>query len=311
MKYRIRTVKTSHEWTELFRAVDVPHLPQSFAYGEAKRIAEGWHVNRCVFENSSSAIAICQVLEKRVAGLRVASRINRGPLFISRSPSFEERENVFALIRQNWRWHRGGPLLIAPALEDSEENKAIMRQLGFRDRMKDGWCSSLIDLRQDVEVLHDRMTREWRNRLRSANRSGLTLQCDASSESVKWILERHADNMRAKKFRSPAPKLVEALYKASPKDFLVLKAVLDGEQVAGFVLAFCETKADYYIGWFGDKGRKCNSGNFLYWSAVLEAKRAGLKWMDLGGYYSTDKFGHFKLSMRGVEYKLAGEWMSL
>jgi hypothetical protein len=37
-------------------------------------------------------------------------------------------------------------------------------------------------------------------------------------------------------------------------------------------------------------------------------RKAGFRWLDLGGYYSNDKFGHFKQGMGGTEYKLIGEW---
>jgi hypothetical protein len=307
--YRIRPVRDMKEWEECFNAIERPHLMQSHAYGEAKKHAQHWHINRYMFERSGTPVAICQVLEKRLAGLRIASRINRGPLFIDESPPCAVKENVLKLVRGNWRIFCGGPLLIAPALDMSEENRSMLLQLGFRDRKKYCHSSSLVDLRPDESEMQKRLAAKWRNRLKMSQSSGLKLRATNSPKSVEWILDRHAENMRSKNFHGPEKALLRALYQTRPNDFLVLQAVFDGEPIAGVILTRCGRKAEYYVGWFGAEGRKYNCGNFLCWHAALEMKKAGCEWLDLGGYSSTDKFGHFKQGMRGMEYKLIGEWV--
>jgi lipid II:glycine glycyltransferase (peptidoglycan interpeptide bridge formation enzyme) len=307
--YRIRPVRDVQEWEECFNAIERPHLMQSHAYGEAKKHAQQWHINRYVFERFGTPLAICQVLEKRLAGLRIASRINRGPLFLEESPPCNVKEHVMRLVRDHWKVFRGGPLLIAPALDMSEENRSVLLQLGFRDRKKYCHWSSLIDLRPAESEMRKRLASNWRNHLKLSERSGLELRTSNSAESVEWMLERHAENMETKNFHGPDKALLQALYQERPADFLVLQAVFEGEPLAGMILARCGQKAEYYIGWFGSAGRKYNCGNFLCWNAALEMKKAGCKWLDLGGYGSNDKFGHFKQGMRGMEYKLIGEWV--
>lgn len=307
--YRIRPVRDVQEWEECFNAIERPHLMQSHAYGQAKKHAQQWHINRCVFERFGTPVAICQVLEKRLMGLRIASRINRGPLFLDASPPCKVKENVMQLVRDNWRMFRGGPLLIAPALDMSEENRSVLVRLGFMDRKKYCHCSSLIDLRPDESAMQKGLAPKWRNQLKSSQRSGLELRTTNSPESVEWMLDRHAENMQSKNFLGPEKALLRALYRTRPADFHVLQAVFDGEPLAGVILARCGQKAEYYVGWFGAAGRKYNCGNFLCWNAAIEMKKAGCKWLDLGGYSPDDKFGHFKQGMRGMEYKLIGEWV--
>jgi hypothetical protein len=307
--YRVRPVRDIFEWEECFNAVPRPHLMQSYAYGEAKKSAQHWHIRRCVFERFGTPVAICQVLEKRLGGLRVASRINRGPLFFEASPSFELKEHVMQLVHEHWRMFRGGPLLIAPALDMSEENRSILLQLGYKDRKSYCHCSSLINLLLEENEMRQRLAMTWRNRLKKSQNSGLELRSSNSQESVEWILEKHAENMRSKHFHGPSVELIRALYQARPDDFLIFQSFFKGQPLAGIILTKYGQKAEYYIGWFGSDGRKFNCGNFLYWNAALEMKKANYKWLDLGGYYSDDKFGHFKQGMRGTEYKLIGEWL--
>lgn len=308
--YSVRPVKDCQEWDIFLNAVYKPHLMQSYAYGEAKRIAQNWHINRLVFECGNTPVAICQVLEKRVAGMRVASRINRGPLFIDEMPSYEVKENIYQLLRNQWKYLMGGILLFAPALEPSDENNYMLHQLGFIERKKVGWCSSLIDLAQDESEIRRNLSSTWRNRLKSALNSGMALHTDTSTENVEWMLNKHRENMCAKDFKGPSIALLSALQKIKPCDFTIMKAILNGEALGGMIVVRFGQSSEYYIGWFGAEGRKWNVGNYLYWNSILEMKKAGCRWFDLGGYDASDKYGHFKQSMRGREYRLMGEWIS-
>lgn len=307
--YLMRPVRDAREWDEYFNEVRQPHLMQAHAYGEAKRHAEYWCLNRYVFERLGAPVAICQVLEKRLAGIRIVSRINRGPLFLEASPSPEAKVSVLHLVRDHWRIFQGGPLLIAPALEMSEENRKILVQLGFKEWKSYCHCSSLIDLRLEESEIKKRLAPTWRTCLNSSIRSGLALRSSNTAESIEWMLDRHVENMRSKNFQGPKTRFVKALYESRPADIIVMQALFNNEPVAGMLFVRCGQKAEYYIGWFGDLGRKLKSGNFLYWNAVVEMKKAGCRWLDLGGYSSAEKYGRFKQGMRGTEYKLIGEWL--
>jgi hypothetical protein len=306
---RVRTVESAAQWNALFRALPHPHLMQAYAYGEAKRQASRWHVERVVFEQGSRPVAMCQALEGRVLGVRLATRINRGPVFFDETPSHAAREAVMRLVRARWGVGRGGPLLIAPALDDSAENRTLLTGLGFRARKKRGWVSSRIDLRQSEDEIRKRLSSSWRNHLKGALKSGLELRVSNSADTLRWMLARHVENMRSKGFGGPKPALLRALHQASPAQFQILQALHQGAAVGGMILAHFGCSAEHYVGWFGETGRKLGCGNFLYWNAVCEAKKAGLLWFDVGGYESNEKFGHFKQNMRGVEYRLAGEWI--
>ena len=80
-------------WNELVAQAPFPHLPQTFAYGAGKQ-ATGWNVRRAVFRLDGRIVAFATVLEKRLAGLRLLSRVNRGPIFLDPSPSPEQQRQV-------------------------------------------------------------------------------------------------------------------------------------------------------------------------------------------------------------------------
>src|SRR4051812_24999106 len=75
----LRLVTDESQWTDLLTRAPAPHVTQSYAFGEGKR-ANGWRMARSAFVQRGKVIAICQIQERTVAGIRVASRVSRGPL---------------------------------------------------------------------------------------------------------------------------------------------------------------------------------------------------------------------------------------
>lgn len=310
--YQVRAVRSAAEWAEYFNAAPHPHLMQAYSYGEAKQAAAPWHAERVVFEQGKTPVAICQALQFRIAGLPLATRINRGPIFLDAAPSVSVREEVMGLVRRRWRTGRGGPLLIAPALEASEETSALMTGAGFRPvEKRTGWRSALMDLSLPEDEIRQRVASVWRNRLKAALNSGLEARISNDERTLEWMLDRHAENQREKGFVGPSRKLLCALYQANPDDFQIVQAVHAGQVVGGMALVKFGSVMEYYVGWFGEAGRKHNVGNFLYWHSMRAARNAGARWFDLGGFPTDEKFGQFKKNMRGTEYRLTHEWLAI
>lgn len=310
--YTMRAVRHAEEWMEYFNATPKPHLTQTYAYGEAKQQTTPMQVERVVFEQEKTPVAICQVLQGRFARVPLVARINRGPVFLEESPSESAREGVMRLIRQRWRVGRGGALFLAPSLDNSDATDEMMKRLGFRPVAKwKGWCSALMDLSCSEEEIRSRMASAWRNRLKASLKSGLEVRIAHDEATMEWMLERHLENQHQKNFKGPKPQLLRALHRASPRDFPIVQAMHEGKPVGAMALLHFGCVTEYYIGWFGEDGRKHNVGNFLYWQSMCQARQAGSRWFDLGGYDSSDKYGRFKQNLHGAEYRLTHEWLSI
>ena len=309
------------EWEALFSRVEDQHLVQSWAYGEAKQAAVGWRqrrvvfdtggwrARRLVFERHGEPVAVCQLLDKSVAGVRWASRLNRGPLLLGAEPGDEVVRDVYRALRGRWH-HLRGVLVLAPALAGDAENHRMLAELGYRPRQAKGWRSARVDLRPDEQQLRESLAPTWRNRLKSAERSGLEVRISTSPEDLEWIIARHVENMNEKRFVGPSPAFIRALYRAAPDgDLLVFQARLCEEAVGGMIVYRFGHLGEYYVGWMGREGRKVNVGNYLFWNVALELKRRGCRWFDLGGMRAGTT-EPFKKGMRGVEYELLHEWLA-
>ncbi len=291
-------------WDGLIARATVPHLPQAYGYGEGKR-AKGWSVERVAFRRGERTLAIATVLVRRLFGVRLLTRINRGPILLE-TLSTHDITAIYAAIRRHWR----GPLLIAPALPYASDSTDILTDAGFRLRHDRGWMSGRIDLDRPQDRIWSGLASTFRNRLRQAEKASPTVRIADDEAAYEWLLDRHVENMRDKGFTAADPTLLRALRAARPEDVLVFQMIHDGEAVAGMSVVRFGDCAEYHIGWFGPQGRQLNAGNFLMWEVIKELQHRGVKQFDVGGLKPGDGYTQFKRTMRPDEFRLAGEWMS-
>jgi hypothetical protein len=302
-------VSRRDQWEHLLAQVSFAHFTQVWCYGEGKH-AQGWSTERLVFQDQTGPVAACQVLVKTVLGLALVARINRGPLFLQ-SASAEQQLAVFTALRCRWRFARRGFLLIAPALPPDEASSTLLRAAGFRQRRAGGWGSSLIDLDPPLDAIRASFSSKWRNPLNGAIRAGMEVRMRSDAEAFEWMLERHVSNMAIKGFVGPEPDFVRSMVAASPEIFWVLQAIHGNEPVSGLMGVCLSSRAENYLGWTNDEGRRTGAHNLLLWNAVVEMKAAGCHSLDLGGFTTSGKYGAYKRGMKGREYRLCGEWLGL
>jgi hypothetical protein len=304
----VRQVGGRAEWEQLSRRLPMPHLVQAWAYGEAKA-AEGWGVERLVFEQGGRPLAICQVQVRRILGLTVAARIERGPQFMAARPTDAEGRAVYAALRRRWRFGRRGVLCLAPGLVESQSHREWLRAEGFRTRGVAGWCSAILDLTLGEATLRRQLAASWRNQLNTAERSGLGFELSMTPRAVDWILERHAEKAREKGFVGPSVSFLRALQRQAPENFFVARALRDGVPLAGMVVLRFGRSAECFIGWHEDEAAPVKADHFVLWNAALAMGRLGCERFDLGGYPpASEGRGRFKPDMRGSEYHLMEEW---
>jgi lipid II:glycine glycyltransferase (peptidoglycan interpeptide bridge formation enzyme) len=295
-------------WQELLRGCGQSNLLQTWAYGEAKRKSEGWKISRGVFYQSEKPIALVQILEKRCfPGARLV-RVNRGPLFIG---SVEEKtvQEVFRQLAKEFRLWRFSPILLAPELERTEQNLSLLKSAGFHLLKRGGTHSSRLDLTRSEDELRKALKGKWRNMVSFAERAGVKAEVETSNEAFEWLMSGYSEFMKEKSFVGPPVSLLRAWRDSltDPNSLLVLRAMHEGRSVAGILLACHGVGATYLIGVTPAEGRQVKASNFLLWNAVVELKRRGFRFFDLGGLdeQRTPQITEFKRGMNGSEYHLS------
>ena len=321
-KCGIEPVTDAAQWEALFSRVPQPHLPQAWAFGEAvhstvgrrpqrpQRLLDvgGWRPRRIVFRRDGEPVAVCQILEKSLAGVCVAAIVDRGPLMLGVDPSDEMVRDVYQTLRRARRYF-GVLLILVPPLIEGPQTSQLLSESGFRPRHTGGYRSTRVDLTPDEEGMRKNLNSNWRRNLRSGERSGAVITSSNASEDMDWMVDRHIQNMREKGFDFPAAALVRAFFEADPKEFRIFRAAIDGEFIAGMATYKFGQVGEYYVGWVSEAGRKANVNNALFWQAALDLRSRGCHGFDLSGMRA-GATEPFKTGMGGTEYQFTHNWLA-
>lgn len=285
-------------------------LLQCWAWGEAKAEAEGWRPRRAVVAAGSSAVAVAQVLEKRLGPVRLG-RLNRGPVWLRDDLPDEAKAAAMAALRRPWRWFTAGALLAAPALPDGQA--ALLAAQGWRPRKASPWRSAWVDLAPDERELRAGLKGKWRNMLVNAEKAGLAVEVMAGECGVDWLMPRYRAMMAEKGFAGVSPEMARALARHGDADqMLTLVARAGGEDASAVLVARHGSAATYLVGWNGEAGLRLRGNHLLLWRAMVELKAHGCRRLDLGGIDEvlTPGVAAFKRGLKGEEYAEVGEWIS-
>jgi hypothetical protein len=299
------------QWEDLLGQTGRSNLLQTWAYGLAKADTSGWRVMRAVIDRAGEPLALVQILRRRIAGIVTVSRINRGPLYLKPTTQ-EEKRAVWNELGRLGRFKQGRLLSVAPEADLTGEMLLLLAAGNFKQFTPVAWESAWVDLGLDLALLRKKLDSKWRNMLSFSERAGLMLDISGEDASFEWILHRYRENMQVKNFLGPSIELLRNLrgHLSSKTQPIVLRAIVDGEAVAGICLVPHGVAATYLLGWNGSDGRNLKANQFLLWNAILHLKQRGFRWFDLGGIESERNPGitSFKLGLNGERYESVGEF---
>jgi hypothetical protein len=148
---------SSSQWDAYWRDCASTNLLQSWYYGEAKAVSEGWKPDRLlVLDHHENPVAIVQVLVKKISFIGGIARINRGPLLLKKHSAEKELGLFFGslntLIREA-RLNRYWFISVTPEMHQSDIANNALRALGFYKAKTYPWSSGLISLSLDEEAV--------------------------------------------------------------------------------------------------------------------------------------------------------------
>jgi hypothetical protein len=304
---------TLQHWQRLFDSVPRSTLPQTFAYAQAMAKCEKFLPRLGLIEADGRPVGLVQVLERTLLRVIRVVHIHRGPLWLEPRPAPEIQIAALAELRRTFpggltRWTS-----FLPELPAGAESNRLLAAAGFHRLAEPGYRTLWLDLAPPVPVLRAQLAGNWRNHLKQAERSGLTVEADSEARALPWLVERHLADKKARRYRGPSGPLVIRLRNALYRDgnVLLLRALAEGEPVAGILLLRHGDSATWLIGWSGAQGRRLGAHTLLLWQAVERLKAAGTRWFDLGGINPDHAPGVtvFKRGVRGEEVELAGRYV--
>ncbi|OGT39885.1 MAG: hypothetical protein A3E81_01845 [Gammaproteobacteria bacterium RIFCSPHIGHO2_12_FULL_36_30] len=304
-KYKINFKIEYQQWLQYFSSVEKPNLSQSWHYGDAKMKSHRWKIIRAIVSENEKPIALIQVWYKKILFFKFA-RISYGPLWIIPTPSLEQIQAIFYIIKKQWCLKKLCVLSIAPNLKNSSENNNVLENLGFFKRKGMQYESGLIDLTQSIETLRCNLRQNWRNQLNFAEKKELIFTVSDYDSDFQWLIACFNTFRNEKNFYGHSVKLLRALWQSNTEyqKTNVGFVTHHNEKVAGILIAQSGASCVPLIIWVNKNGRKLNAGNFLLWNSVLYSKKQGTLWFDLGSIINNT----FKTGLPHIPFQLIGEY---
>lgn len=293
---------TSHQWEKWLLTAERTAYQQHWAYGEM--LAQcGTAVHRLRIEQDGRTVALVQLQRRRIARLLQLTLALRGPVWLE-SIDNETKVQAYQLLRSalpHLRWPH-----LSVWMPDAADT-ATLKATG-RVRAVSGYATVLLPLDGNEDDWLARMDGKWRNRLRAAQKSELTIERLTSPESYLWLLHEEMAQAKRKRYAALHPMMVPLWQeRAGASSVLALAAHgPQGECVAAVLLLVHGRTATYHIGWSNEQGRHLSAHNLLLFDAMRKLKSIQVRTLDLGGIATHGDGGlaRFKLGTSGGDYTL-------
>lgn len=257
----------------------------------------------------------CFMLERKFFGAINLTMGFRGPYF---TPTLKHDDKINALrfLRRQYSPWRRQFLQLMPEMPDSKESRSVMKRAGFT-RIMTGTSTIWIDLSPSEADLRNKLAGNWRNQLKKAEQSQMTIGIGgAKPKHYNWLLEKENEQRQSRGYSAVPLGLVPA-YRDTPANssqsppLLSVTAHENGTQIAGALFLLHGNSATYHIGWAGDRGRDLNAQNNVIFSAMLALKEHGIRWLDMGGVDTGPQaaIARFKLGLGHPPETLVGTYI--
>lgn len=184
---------------------------------------------------------------------------------------------------------------------------ALLRAAGFRQVATPAHVAEL-DLRPDPAARRRALDGKWRNRLRVAERAGLTLRHRPLTGAADPLLSAETAQRRARRYHALPIRFAAAFPGAE-----VVEACRDGTPLAAMLFLRHGAAATYHIGHTTPEGRACEAHRLILWHMAGELAARGCTRLDLGTVDTETAPGlaHFKLGTGAALCRLGGSFLAI
>jgi len=286
----IREITEKHIWEEFLSQCETKTFLQSWSWGEFSR-AMGEKVWRFGMYDNAELIAVALV-EKKVARRGTFLLVPHGP--VGESSKREVLQILLEKLKDIAEEEKASFIRVNSVWERNEENKAIFRNLGFRQAPIQTHPESSWKL--DITLSEDDLLSNMRKTTRYLIKQTLKnpdLEITKSIEiaDVKLFSQLHERVSRRQNF---VPFSIEYLEKEfqiflEEKGIVLFFARYKGEVVAASFIIFWSSIGFYHHAASLPQFTKLSAPYRLQWEAIQEAKRRGCKLYDFWGFVDPKK----------------------
>jgi len=308
------------DWQKHIKSCKKSNILQFWQYGNAKSNTSNWNAYRFLILNTNhEPVAMVQVMALEFSIFGGIARINRGPIFIGSYENKGELVKIFSAIFDEFKKRRWFFTQIAPETNNSNQLRIFFKNNRFKKLSKNPYASGLISLQNEESNLLLGLKKKWRYSLRRAQKSELNItMLEPSSSNLNTLIKQYNQLKSTKEFQGISSPLVMSLanQKATPEwkfnIFIANKEKSTNiEDCCGILVSVLHGDTSTYLIGITDKdGRVLQANYLLLWESIMNAKKNGCSWFDIGGLDSSTPSGisHFKNGLKSEKYSLDGEY---
>lgn len=308
------TLLSGVEYGRLFQQVRRSNLLQSPIYAKTARLVYNQTASPYLLEYNGEKAAIALVLEVGIFKNAVHGVIlDRGPLWLGHYGSADHVCAFFERFNAHYPSRFGRRRRILPECPERTSYLQVLQKSGLKHLPnRPGYQTIWLDLSKQEEALRSGLKGKWRNALRKAEKSDLSVSWSAGIKQAALILACHNQGKTVKQYQGTSLKTLSVLCRQAVEHKSLLSGVarLNGQIVAGVIFLRHGLAATYQVGWTSARGRAVNANHLLLWEGLLSLKNEGTQDLDLGGVNDTDAAGvkRFKQGLGGELVQLVGQY---
>lgn len=290
---KIKEIRDKDIWEEFVRNQSPSVVLQSWNWGQFQRSLgrKVWYLG--IYEgNNLAGACLCHIIPTR---LRTHIYTSNGPIC-----EWETAQGNIRLLLEHLkklgRKHRAKFIRMDPLISDSEDNRAFLREMGLQKSTTNTQAENrwILDITPDEEKLMEDMRKNTRYAIRRSRKEGVKVESSTKPEDFDkfWQLFQHT--VETQNFvphpKSYYKKQIDAF--AEDQQYRIYWAHLDGNVLAAALIPFYGDSAYYLHAASTNEVKNAFPAHALIWQAILDAKKAGLKYFDFWGIAPTDDPKH-------------------
>jgi lipid II:glycine glycyltransferase (peptidoglycan interpeptide bridge formation enzyme) len=281
-------------------------MQQHWIYGASMRLP-GMQIHRAEVQLDGKTVALAQFICRRYAYLFGVALCTRGPIWLS-EVSDSDKARIQRALKRSLPMSRPRIILFSPDLTDPKHPS-----MASLTRVLTGYSTVMLDLSQPLTALRAGLHPYWRNRLSTAERSGLKIAelAHDSPELPRVLAEENRQRERKRFYALPLGFIEHYLEEGGAESALILQASWQSRPVAAMLFLIHGSSATYQLGWTNPQGRALNAHNLILWGAIERLQQRGIVKLDLGGVNTHDLPGmsRFKINTGGEVITYAGGYV--
>lgn len=264
---------------------------QTWAYQQVRSQTDKQVLSRAVvIDDTGSVLTMCQIRIKQVKalGFRIGY-IQAGPLLQDKGGKIRCSSEALKALQNAYLGKAVNILRIVPNLFNNGTAHDFSEMIQSADfepvKMVDPYRTFVLPVSNSEDEMLMSLHKSFRRDLRKAQQSGLESRQGCDEDFFDVLSRLYAISKERKGFRGVDGEIfakTQALLPPEEKMNIVL--VYDkGEIVSAHLASNLGETGLVLLAASNEKGLACGSSYLVWWQAALAARKAGMKWYDLGG----------------------------